>query len=94
VAISSRLGWLLSGHTRNPQNHNGSAVVNLALLDSVDSADDITVQLQRFWDIEAIGIIECPVTKDDTFSSLVKFEDQNCRYVVSVTRRPLTITFV
>jgi len=84
VAISSKLGWLLSGLTRNPQNHNDSVVANLALLDSVDSADDITVQLQRFWDIEAIRIIECPVTKDDTFSSLVKFEDQNSRYVVSL----------
>ena len=69
-------------HTRNPQNCNCSVVANLVLLDSLDSADNITVQLQRFWDIKAIGIIECLVTKDDTFSSLVKFEDRNSRYVM------------
>jgi len=69
----------------------------LALLDSVDSADDITVQLQRFWDIEAVGIIECPVMKDDTFSSLVKFEEQNSRYLVLLpwsSLHPMSITFV
>ena len=96
VAISSRLGWLPSGHTRNPQNCNSSVVDNLALLDSVDSADDITVQLQRFWDIEAIGIIECPVTKDDTFSSLkIIIADMLCRCLgLLSTRLPPTITFV
>jgi len=85
VAINSRLGWLLSGHTRHSRNHDSNVITNLALVNSIDSSvDEVAIQLQRFWDTEAIGIMECSVTADDHFSSLVEFEELEKRYVVSL----------
>jgi len=62
VAGSSRLGWLLSGHTKHSRDCD---VVNLALVDTaIPEVDELTVQLQQFWDTEAIGIMEDTQTED------------------------------
>jgi len=63
VAISSKLGWLLSGPLSSTQYHN---IVSTNLIvahgDDVATSDNELVDtLKRFWEVEAIGITDAPV---------------------------------
>ena len=61
-AVSRKLGWLLSGWSKQPQSDN-STFSNLILAEerldnsSVTSdRDDLTTSLKRFWQVESIAI--------------------------------------
>ena len=56
VAISSRLGWLLSGPARNQIKESPHTATYLGLTEPMNTKDELTAQLQQFWDIESIGI--------------------------------------
>ena len=92
VAVSSRLGWLLSGPS------DCSSIVNLThsnvivngdsdKLVSVDEGDDIAKALKRFWDTESISIIDDSQdqTEEDSFLGGLQFND--CHYEVHLPWR-------
>ena len=86
VAISSQLGWLLSGPTRDRISRIST---NLALTEStsVDAEveqDELTTQLQQFWNTESIGITESPTPEDDGFSKIITFDSSQHRYFVTL----------
>ena len=65
VAIESKLGWILSGVVETKKsnighnNANEVSVTNLILQQEVglrDKTDELKTQLQRFWEMETIGI--------------------------------------
>ena len=61
-AVSRKLGWLLSGWSKQPQS-DSSTFSNLILAEErLDSSsvtsdrDDLTTSLKRFWQVESIGM--------------------------------------
>ena len=63
VAVSSKFGWLLSGPTNSVVKENDYSILNLIIegheeVESFNHGIDLTGELRRFWDTEAIGITE------------------------------------
>ena len=66
TAISSKLGWLLSGRTESNGKDDDPTVANLILTGEsndrtsvLNHNDKIVDSLKRFWETESIGIIPC-----------------------------------
>ena len=61
VAVSTRIGWILSGsYPAGQSDHHKGSIKQVALVNLTHNDD----QLQQFWSLEAIGI------KDDTGNEL------------------------
>ena len=63
VAVSSKFGWLLSGPIHSVVKENDYSISNLIFegseeVESMNHGTDLTRELRRFWDTEAIGITE------------------------------------
>ena len=72
----------MSGYSKHSRDRD--VVVNLALLDTASATgDELIAQLQRFWDTEAIGIVEDSQTRDSSLCSLIKFNSTDKRYVAT-----------
>ena len=65
TAVSSRLGWLLSGRSRGPQSDGntfsnliiaGERLDNSRVASNDDDEDELVTSLKRFWELESIGI--------------------------------------
>ena len=78
VAISTNLGWLLSGPSESMEG--GYTVSNLVVegreVDNGPTQDDAILirDLCRFWETEAIGIAETSQGDDSTFLSDIAFD--------------------
>ena len=92
VAISSKLGWLLSGPVMSYTDDNSRIVSNL-VLDIIPSrrevfheSKEITDSLENFWKHESLGLIEDKQTTDEVSKStnLVEYDDKQGRYEVSL----------
>ena len=87
VAISSRLGWLLSGPARDQIDQFSCTSTYLGLTESVNTEeeqDELTTQLQQFWDIESIGISEDSTLEDSEFSHIISFDSAQNRYCATL----------
>ena len=91
IAISSKLGWLLSGRTTQSSSNNHSTMSNLILAGDPcqNSAipnrnDEIVDSLKRFWDTESIGITDNKQDshQDDKFLQNIQFTGE--RYKVGL----------
>lgn len=61
TAISSKLGWLLSGPVKGATTDN-YVVSNLIVFGElpIRETDEVTEVMQRFWETESIGIEDTP----------------------------------
>jgi len=85
VAVNSRLGWLLSGTIDSSETIELSHSHLIISGSPVHCEDDILVKsLQRFWEVESIGVMEplAVSSKKDPFLSSISFE--NGRYEVGL----------
>ena len=87
VAVSSRLGWLLSGPSDNSSTVNltySNVIVNgdSDNLVSVWEGDDIVNALKHFWDTESIGIIDDSRDQAEEDPFLEGLQFNYCRYEV------------
>ncbi|XP_060575739.1 uncharacterized protein LOC132733143 [Ruditapes philippinarum] len=88
--LGSKLGWILSGRTPDSENGkdtssmlvitHGKDMTESGVFQSVDSSISTKLDLQDFWNIEAIGITDDPAISDDekamqSFKENIKFED-------------------
>ena len=95
--LQSKLGWILSGRTKeSSRSKNYSAQLLTCLLSTfneqsliyknVDEVIDKKLRLEDFWQLETIGIRDCPVENYDE-GALIKFNDTvrfiDGRYFVS-----------
>ena len=94
VAVSSKLGWLVSGTTRSG-NSSSHTITNLSVQgpESVRSVQfnecDLTQQLRSFWEVESIGITgECGTRDNLAFPEEIEFDWSQERYVVSLPWKP------
>ena len=94
VAISSKLGWLLSGPLSSTQYHN---IVSTNLIvahdDDVTTSDELVDTLKRFWEVEAIGITDVPVDQQsgDKFLDHITFTGE--RYEVNLPWKEGNLNF-
>ena len=99
VAIESKLGWILSGVVETKKsnighnNANEVSVTNLILQQEVglrDKTDELKTQLQRFWEMETIGIHdiakESSAPKNEEFLSHIANDGK--RYSVKLPWKP------
>ena len=104
VAVSSKFGWLLSGPTNSVVKENDYSILNLIIegheeVESFNHGIDLTGELRRFWDTEAIGITEMVADsgKGSSFTEIV-FDWNIGRYKVKVpwktNCRPLISRYV
>lgn len=72
TALSSKLGWLLSGPVKGAKCDN-YIVSNLIISGElpVSETDEVTQIMQRFWETESIGIKDTPKCQQ-----AIKLEDQ------------------
>ena len=62
VAVKSKLGWVLSGPLKHEKNDNRSTVevvsqnMLLSLQENHDDTDKLSVQVEKFWEMETLGI--------------------------------------
>ena len=87
VAVSSRLGWLLSGPSDSGSTMNlthSNLIVNgdNDNLVSVCESDDIVSALKCFWDTESIGIIDDPHIHAEEDPFLERLQFRRGRYEV------------
>ena len=73
VAISSKLGWLLSKPAKDQINKSSRIAIYLGLTELINAQDELTSQLQQFWDIEPIGISKEAALEDNEFSQINGF---------------------
>ena len=87
VAISSRLGWLLSGPARAQINPFFRTSTYLGLTESVNTEeeqDELTMQLEHFWDTDSIGISVDSTIEDSGFSHIISFDSAQNRYCAAL----------
>ena len=95
AAIQTRVGWVLSGPANVPEDTSTANLLftntHLLRVQSTPADDRLDQQLQRFWDLETLGIQEKEQSVQDTFTQQIQF--QNGRYQVTLpwkpTHRPL-----
>ena len=76
VAVNSKLGWLLSGQW---YNERGTVSTQSAIMTEVKKLGS---QVERFWDLDTIGIKEKEISVSDKLLDDVKFV--NGRYEVKL----------
>ena len=85
VALETKLGWVLSGPAAVPALTE-SCTVNLSATHvlKIESADISHVQddLQKFWDLETLGIRDTETSVHDKFSNEIRFTGE--RYQVKL----------
>jgi hypothetical protein len=76
LAIASKFGWVLSGPSDTPAGFNDIEVANTLVISggsefdySNETRDEITHELKRFWDVEAIGICDEGMCESNPVSS-------------------------
>ena len=72
VAISSRLGWLLSESSYASVSY--LALRGPASMTAEEDKDELTSQLQGYWATESVGITNNSISDDDGFSRIILFE--------------------
>ena len=93
-ALNTSLGWIVSGRTHVlPTEPSQMSTPSLLVIDGCQTESNVIdkPQLERFWDLETIGIMDSPHISDDEtaqalFSKSVTFE--NGRYNVSWPWKP------
>ena len=93
-ALNTSLGWIVSGRTHlMPAEPSQMSTPSLLVIDGCQTESNVMdkPQLERFWDLETIGIMDSPHISDDEtaqalFSKSVTFE--NGRYNVSWPWKP------
>ena len=90
TAVSSKLGWLLSGLSKQPQS-NSNTFSNLILTgeqfdnSTASDQDELTTSLKRFWEVESVSIDsidpEIP-SKQQDFVQNIRFT--GARYAVGL----------
>ena len=78
VAISSKLGWVLSGPCDIPD----SATSSHALLVGYEEEESLSKQVAKFWDLDSLGIVENEKSVYDGFLDEVKFIESEKRYQI------------
>ena len=85
VAINTIFGWCLSGSYKNNNiNENNASLVSSTQAMRVafeNNEDQILNNLNKFWNLDSIGIKDNEQSVYENFQSDIKFENQ--RYVVS-----------
>ncbi|MCP3663651.1 MAG: hypothetical protein GY696_14370 [Gammaproteobacteria bacterium] len=94
----SKFGYLLVGHTKSHQTSNNQVqcanFVRSNSCQSIPKFNEFSIQvsdqfcpcdMKEYWDLQSVGIKDCPITKDDDlalarFNSTIRFE--NGRYQV------------
>ena len=84
VAVQSKFGWLLSGAV--PSQDNLETEITCNTIDTQrDYGEGLDTLLQRFWELDVIGIQEKDDQVDDVLSSFQhknKFNQKTGRYIV------------
>ena len=94
VAVSSRLGWLISGPVTGEELDSNVSHTHLAVAihgpttlgEHSEGTSGLEQELRRFWETESIGIVEEPVldlTKEP-FPSQIKYDFIEGRYKVGL----------
>ena len=73
--LSSKLGWIVTGRTSEPDESEnetnmliltyGTNITNTSVFQSVDDAVPVKPDLEDFWNLETIGVIDNQTTKND-----------------------------
>ena len=100
TAVSSKLGWLLSGpvlqDNENDTHNNVASNLVLDIIPSrqeiVDESQEITDSLDRFWKQESCGLVEDEITENarnqetenDAWKMDIKFKERDSKYEVSL----------
>ena len=70
VAVNSKLGWLLSGAddtVEAKQITHSHVIITGSPTNPLQDGDDVLVRsLQKFWEVESIGIMEPPTTPNES----------------------------
>ena len=94
--LASKLGWILTGRTTDASSDAtessmlcltyGNSITNTECLTTVDPVVPTKPDLEDFWNVEGIGIIDRPQCSDDE-SAMARFHDtlkfENDRYQVT-----------
>ncbi|KAH7961227.1 hypothetical protein HPB52_005969 [Rhipicephalus sanguineus] len=66
IAINTRMGWTLQGPSSVEGQTSQYTCSNICVLQTdVHEKEDISYPLQRFWELDAIAIVEEPFLKQD-----------------------------
>ena len=87
VAISSKLGWLLSGPLSPTEYHNivsTSLIVTYSGYNVATTEDEIVDTLKRLWEVEAIGIADFSVDQQPVSKFLDHITFTGERYEVNL----------
>ena len=85
VALNSHFGWLVSGPTKPLSvNYTVSTLIIEGDGNLEYSDNQLTQDLSRFWDTEAIGIFESKQKMIDPFPPGLVFDWEGCRYQVTL----------
>ena len=95
VAVSSMFGWILSGHTSVEDSREKFATTNLIIerpklmslsrFDIHSENDELSNALQKFWNIESLGVRDEPFESQldgGEFLKNIHFDENEGRYEV------------
>ena len=90
TAVQTRLGWVLSGPTDLPgRDTSTTTLVNTTRVMRVHTTtleDKLDNQLQKFWDLETLGIQQQEASVQESFSQTIEFKEG--RYQVQLPWKP------
>ena len=87
LAVHTKVGWVLSGPTVpvHTSVHTALTMTHLLKIDAYPSDQILNDSLQRFWDLESLGIAKEEPSVYDTFLQQISFNGE--RYEVSLQWR-------
>ena len=87
VALETKIGWILNGPVRDQKNNGSVNVTHSALTEHVlylssekekiDEDSDIERKLEKFWNLESIGILENEKHSQDHFIESIYLNEEN-----------------
>lgn len=85
VALNSHFGWLVSGPTKSLSVNYAISTLNIKGDGNMEYSDNqLTQDLSKFWDTEAIGIFDSNQETTDQFPPGHIFDWESCRYQVTL----------
>ena len=85
VALNSHFGWLVSGPTKSLSVNYAISNLNIKGDGNMEYSDNqLTQDLSKFWDTEAIGIFNSNQETTDQFPPGHIFDWESCRYQVTL----------
>ena len=87
VALETKIGWILNGPVRDQKNNGSVNVTHSALTEHVlylssekekiAEYSDIERKLEKFWNLESIGILENEKHSQDHFIESIYLNEEN-----------------